>query len=211
MKRRRFLRAAALLVLTPVLACAEPPADLVDVQSVIPRIRVELVYATERNFVGVAMYKVKTAYLRRPVADALSKVQADLERQGLGLKVWDAYRPLSVQKRFWELVPDERYVASPVKGSRHNRGAAVDVTLVNDKGEELEMPTKFDDFTPRAGAFDPEHTAAAIANRKKLQDAMLAHGFTILPTEWWHFDGPDWQKYEVLDVPLESVGAGGSR
>src|SRR6185295_14858120 len=119
---------------------------------------------------------VKRCYLRRFAAERLSAVQTELETMGLGLKVWDGYRPLSVQKQFWALVPDERYVASPVKGSRHNRGAAVDVTLVDRTGGELEMPTKFDDFTEAASANAPCSQMAA-ENRKLLQRVMKKHGF----------------------------------
>lgn len=187
-------------------AAAVVPADLVDLQSVNPRIRIDLRYATADNFVGKAMYRTSKCFLRREVAECLSKVQAELETLGLGLKVWDGYRPLSVQKEFWKLVPDERYVASPVKGSRHNRGAAVDLTLVDRDGRELEMPTKFDDFTENAGAFAPCSESAA-ENRKLLQRVMKAHGFEILPTEWWHFDAAGWERYEVLDLSFEEVEA----
>lgn len=203
MNRRGFLSLLAVVLSAAALAAAEH--DLVDIQSVNPRIRVELPYATNQNFVGVAVYRTNKAFLRKPVAAALSAVQETLEKKGFGLKIWDAYRPLSVQKRFWELVPDERYVASPAKGSRHNRGAAVDLTLVDSAGRELEMPTKFDDFTARAGALEPDHTPAALTNRKTLQDAMLAHGFVILPTEWWHFDYAEWKGYTVLDIPIEDL------
>jgi zinc D-Ala-D-Ala dipeptidase len=185
---------------------AADPADLVEVQSINPRIRIEIRYATANNFVGRAMYRVNKCFLRREVAERLSKVQVDLEALGFGLKVWDGYRPLAVQKEFWKLVPDERYVASPVKGSRHNRGAAVDVTLVDRDGKELEMPTEYDNFTEDAGAYAPCNERAA-ENRKLLQRVMKANGFEIFPTEWWHFDATGWQKYEVLDLSFEEIEA----
>jgi zinc D-Ala-D-Ala dipeptidase len=195
---------ASLLILQSAIAAV--PADLVDVQSINPRIRIDLRYATADNFLGKPMYRMAKCFLRREVAVRLSEVQVELESLGLGLKVWDGYRPLSVQKEFWKLVPDERYVASPVKGSRHNRGAAVDLTLVDRDGKELEMPTKFDDFTEAAGAFAPCKERAA-ENRRLLQRLMKAHGFEIFPTEWWHFDAAGWEKYDVLDLSFEEIEA----
>lgn len=187
-------------------ALAAGPDDLVEIQTLNPRIRLEIRYATADNFVGKPMYRTSKCFLRREIAERLSKAQADFEKLGFGLKVWDGYRPLSVQKEFWKLVPDERYVASPVKGSRHNRGAAVDVTLVDREGKELEMPTKYDDFTEDAGAYAPCNERAA-ENRKILQQVMKANGFEIFPTEWWHFDATGWQKYEVLDLSFEEIEA----
>lgn len=205
LKPGRSIRFFVSLLIAQSVVASEP-ADLVDVQSVNPRIRIDLRYATSDNFVGKPMYRMSRCFLRREVAERLSKVQTELETLGLGLKVWDGYRPLSVQKEFWKLVPDERYVASPVKGSRHNRGAAVDLTLVDREGKELEMPTKFDDFTESAGAFAPCNERAA-ENRKLLQRVMKAHGFEIFPTEWWHFDAAGWEKFEVLDLSFEEIEA----
>jgi zinc D-Ala-D-Ala dipeptidase len=201
---RPFQIFASLLIAQAAFAAA--PVDMVDVLSVNPRIRVDLRYATADNFLGKAMYRINKCFLRREVAQRLSEVQIELESLGLGLKVWDGYRPLAVQKEFWKLVPDERYVASPVKGSRHNRGAAVDVTLVDRDGKELEMPTRFDDFTESAGAYAP-CTERAAENRKLLQRMMKAHGFEILVTEWWHFDAAGWEKYDVIDLTFEEIEA----
>lgn len=200
---RRILSAFVFVALATTGLTAES-ADLVDIQSVNPRIRIELPYATTENFFKQAVYPVKRCFLRREVAERLSKVQEEAEKLGLGLKVWDAYRPLSVQKKFWAIVPDERYVASPVKGSRHNRGAAVDVTLVDRDGKELEMPTKFDDFT-EAAAIDAPTSPSAAENRALLRSLMEKSGFRVLPTEWWHYDAIGWEKYPVLDIPLEDL------
>jgi zinc D-Ala-D-Ala dipeptidase len=205
LKTARSIRFIASLLFVHAAIAAAPP-DLVDLQTVNPRIRIELRYATTDNFLGKAMYRLNKCFLRREVAERLSKVQVDLEGLGLGLKVWDGYRPLSVQKEFWKLVSDERYVASPVKGSRHNRAAAVDLTLVDRHGKELEMPTKFDDFTEAAGAYAP-CTERAAEHRKLLQRLMKTHGFEILPTEWWHFDAAGWEKYDVLDLSFEEIAA----
>jgi D-alanyl-D-alanine dipeptidase len=151
------------------------------------------------------VYGRAACYLRPTVAAALARVQQDLRRRGLGLKVFDCYRPLSVQRRFWELVPDERYVANPAKGSRHNRGAAVDLTLVDRQGRELKMPTGFDDFSPRAHRDYRDLPKAVIRNRDTLERAMRRRGFVGLPTEWWHFDFQGWERFEVLDLPFEEL------
>jgi D-alanyl-D-alanine dipeptidase len=114
---------------------------LVNIEAFISGIRLDIRYATANNFTKRPLYPVARCYLRKQVAERLTKVQQELQAQGLGLKVFDCYRPLSIQKQLWALLPDERYVIDPRKGSRHNRGAAVDVTLVDAKGNELEMPT----------------------------------------------------------------------
>jgi D-alanyl-D-alanine dipeptidase len=117
--------------------------------------------------------------------------------------VFDCYRPLSIQKQLWALLPDERYVIDPRKGSRHNRGAAVDVTLIDAKGNELEMPTDYDDFSERAHRDYRLLPPSALRNRELLERIMTRHGFQGLATEWWHFDAEGWEHYPVLDQPLE--------
>ncbi|HPZ10338.1 MAG TPA: D-alanyl-D-alanine dipeptidase, partial [Candidatus Eremiobacteraeota bacterium] len=182
-----------------------PEVKLVDIGKADPTIIIDLRYATEDNFTGKKVYSVNIAYLRPEVAKKLLKVQKKLKKIGLGLKIWDAYRPLSVQYKFWELVPDLRYVADPKVGSNHNRGAAVDVTLVDSKGKELPMPTEFDDFTEKAGRNYNKLPKEVIKNRKLLEDYMVSEGFLPLPTEWWHFDYKNIKDYPVLDIPLEEV------
>ena len=182
-------------------------APLVDLASVAPTIRLDLRYATANNFTGQAVYPTTArCLLRAPVAAALARVQVALARQGLGLQVWDCYRPFSVQKKFWALVPDARYVARPVEregrpveGSRHNRGAAVDLTLVAVDGGALEMPTAFDDFSERAHRDAVSWSEIQRHNARLLEGAMAAEGFSPLPTEWWHFDGPKWERYPLTD------------
>lgn len=180
-----------------------PDEPLVDLARVDPRIVLDLRYATENNFLGRKLYPVARCLLRESVAHRLRRVQDDLEAQGLGLKVFDGYRPLSVQKKMWEVMPDPTYVADPAKGSRHNRGAAVDLTLVDAAGNELPMPSEFDEFTERAHRDYAGGTDEQRRNRRILQDAMERHGFTGLDSEWWHFDAPGWTSYPVLDQPLE--------
>jgi D-alanyl-D-alanine dipeptidase len=157
-------------------------------------------YASKNNFVGIQLYPENELFLLKPVAERLKRVQERLRAQNVRLKILDAYRPLQVQKKMWELVPDERYVANPAKGSNHNRGCAVDVTLVDGSGKDLAMPTPFDDFTERAHSQFmnlPEHI---LKNRQILRDAMTAEGFLPFLTEWWHFDDPDCRQWPVLDI-----------
>ncbi|HEY9656179.1 MAG TPA: M15 family metallopeptidase [Crinalium sp.] len=180
-------------------------AQLLDLRSVDPTIRLDLRYATTNNFMRRRLYKQPRCLLRAIVAEQLAAVQKDLETHGLGLKMYDCYRPLSVQKQMWKLVPDDRYVANPATGSRHNRGSAVDVTLVDRTGKELTMPTGFDNFTEQAATNYNGASAQAKQNRQRLKDAMTKHGFTPLQTEWWHFDAARWAQFPVLDVPLEAV------
>lgn len=201
-----------LLLLAATLGCVRPlpapPVELVDVAALDPTIRLDLRYAGTDNFTGVALYPAARCLLRRDAAERLARVQRRLRADGLGLLLWDCYRPLSVQERFWALVPDERYVARPerrggrpVAGSKHNRGAAVDVTLVDAAGRPLAMPTGFDDFSARAHRGAPAPPAAR-ANAARLEAAMVAEGFEPFPTEWWHFDAPGWQGHALLDTPL---------
>jgi D-alanyl-D-alanine dipeptidase len=140
--------------------------------------------------------------LRRAVAERLARVQGRLRRQGLGLKIWDAYRPASVQRRMWALKRGSRYLAPPGRGSKHSRGAAVDLTLVDGRGRELPMPTPYDEFSHRASRRYRGGPAAAQRNRRILETAMAAHGFRLNPGEWWHFDDPHWRRYSLLDLPL---------
>jgi D-alanyl-D-alanine dipeptidase len=185
------------------LAAADPTKQLVDVGAFAP---IDVRYATPNNFMKQTLYPVARVYLRAPAAAALREVQADLAREGLGIKVFDGYRPYRVTKRMWDVIHNPDFVADPAKGSRHNRGAAVDLTLIDLRtGAELPMPTPYDDFTSRARQDFMELPADAIANRAKLRDAMTRHGFVPLPSEWWHFDFGGWEKFELMDVPLEDL------
>jgi D-alanyl-D-alanine dipeptidase len=180
-------------------------ARLVDIRTVNPNIRLDIRYATANNFLKRKLYSTAKCALRSSVAQKLALVQTDLEKIGLGLKVYDCYRPLSVTKQMWEFLPDPNYVANPTRGSRHNRGAAVDLTLVDRTGKELEMPTPFDDFTTKAHADYQGGSAQSRKNRQVLKDAMKKQGFIGITTEWWHFDSEDWQKFAILDVSLGAI------
>lgn len=180
------------------------PEDFVELVALDPTFVIDVRYATENNFMKQKVYPVAKAYLRREAAEALVRVQARLKPQGLGLKIYDGYRPLSVQRILWKILPDSRYVANPDKGSKHNRGAAVDLTLVDlATGAEREMPTEYDNFTERAGPHDEHCTPAARKNRTALQEAMTAEGFEIIDHEWWHFDYKTWKKYGISDHPIQ--------
>jgi D-alanyl-D-alanine dipeptidase len=193
------------LVLVTVLSIAgpadagRPPADddLVDVTTVIPGLRVDMRYATPDNFTRRAVYTDTRCLLRLGVARRLGRVQAALAARGLGLEVYDCYRSLAVQRIFWSIHPDPRYVADPKRGSRHNRGAAVDITLVTAAGAEVPMPTAWDDASERSHRDFQRLPPEPLRNRAILEDAMVKEGFLPLATEWWHFDAPDWRKYRL--------------
>jgi zinc D-Ala-D-Ala dipeptidase len=147
------------------------------------------------------LYPEPEAWARCEVALALGRVQTSLEPRGIGLKVFDAYRPYSVTVAMWEPIRDPDYVADPAKGSRHNRGAAIDVTLVDlVSGEELPMPTPYDDFTPAASHQASDLPLAALQNRAILRQVMEAEGFEALSSEWWHFDYRGWERFPLMDL-----------
>ena len=185
-------------------------AGLVEPTQLDSSLVLDIRYATPNNFAGRQVYPSPRCYLRDDIAHRLLAVQKYLRAHGLGLKVYDCYRPFSVQEEFWRIMPDQRYVMQPtrdengrmVKSSRHNRGAAVDVTLVDKDGRELAMPTEYDDFTEKAHRGSPLASSKARKNSAILEKAMVAQGFEPLATEWWHFDGPGWQDYPPLDLPL---------
>jgi D-alanyl-D-alanine dipeptidase len=181
---------------------------MVDLGVDIPNIRFELFYAGKENFTGQRMYpaKTKTTFLRVEPAKALRDLAKELEKHGLGLLIWDAYRPYSVTVRFWKLIHDERYVANPLKGSGHNRGIAVDLTLYNlSDGKALSMPTDFDDFSEKAHHGYAQLNMEQIKNRELLLSLMVKYGFKKFETEWWHYYWPDSEKYEILDIPFNKL------
>jgi len=183
-----------------------PENELVNLAVFIPGLVLEIGYATTNNFTGTKIYTLARAYARKPVAEALKKIQTDLKKQGLELKIFDGYRPYSATVMFYETYHDTTYVASPYKGSRHNRGCALDLTLIDTKtGKELQMPTEWDSFKKEAWPSTPVADPVIRKNRKTLIDAMEKHGFKVNASEWWHFDFVGWQKYAVMDIDFEEL------
>lgn len=188
----------------PVSASATRAADLVDLAVFDPRLKLDIRYATAGNFMAVAMYPAARAWLQRPAAEALRRAHDHLRAQGYGLIVLDAYRPWQVTRTMWDRFPRDRaYLADPLQGSRHNRGAAVDVSLYDaNTGAAVAMPSRYDDFSERASPDYAGGAPAERAARDRLRAAMEAEGFTVYPNEWWHFDYRDWQSYPVSNQPL---------
>ena len=179
--------------------------QFVDVEKFCPSIQVEVIYATSNNFTKKILYPVAKCFLRKGVARKLLAVQKKLEKEGLGLKIFDGYRPHHVSQIFWDMIQDIRYVADPKVGSKHNRGAAVDVTLVDGFGQELQMPTPVDEMTSRAHRDYDALPKKVIAHRQLLEEMMCEQGFIPLATEWWHFDDQEWQKYPIEDVCISKL------
>jgi D-alanyl-D-alanine dipeptidase len=172
---------------------------MVRLRDAVPMLTFDVRYATANNFAGRVLYSSDTLWARAATAAALHMADSLAREQGLRIKVFDAYRPLSVQRIMWEVVPDERYVANPAKGSRHNRGAALDLTLCDSLGVELDMGTVYDDFTERAHADYSALPEEVKANRSLLRTLMDRAGFDVLPTEWWHYDLRGWERFGILD------------
>jgi len=189
---------------------AEPLVNLSEIDS---RIQIDLRYATRDNFLNRILYDDARCFVRREAALRLRAVQDDLICRGMGLVVYDGYRPLRVQRMMWAVLPDPDYVADPARGSRHNRGAAVDVGLVDLAGNRLPMPTAFDAFTPAARRDAFVADSEARANREILTHVMRVHGFSGLNSEWWHFDLEHWSDYPIVsdieDAKLRRAGIGG--
>jgi len=184
----------------------DPDKQLVNIKEIIPDVILDIRYATTNNFTGKQIYNSPDAFVRKPVAEALAKIQKELNSEGLGLKIFDAYRPYAATVKFYEIYPDTNFVAAPWRGSVHNRGCAVDVTLINLKtGKELKMPTPFDDFTEKASHSFTDMPEQVLQNRQTLKDIMTKHGFKIYDAEWWHYSFRDWEKYELMDISFEEL------
>ena len=186
---------------------SHPEKELVDLSKFIPGIKLDIRYATKNNFTKEKIYNLAKAYSRRPVAEALKRAQADFVTQGFGIKIFDAYRPYSATVKFYEIYHDTTYVASPYRGSRHNRGCALDMTIVDLKtGKDLQMPTEFDSFKKEAWPSTPVKDPIIKKNRDLIIRVMERNGFKVNSSEWWHFDFVGWKKYEVLDIDFEELG-----
>ena len=180
--------------------------QLIEIKKHIPTIKLDIRYAGKNNFAKQAVYKQARAFARLPVVDALENVQDELKKSGYGLKIFDGYRPYSVTVKFFAIASDKTFVANPKDGSRHNRGCAIDLTLIDLRtGKELEMPTPYDSFAAEAASDFNNLPAKIIQNRTLLRDTMEKHGFRVLNNEWCHFDFIGWQNYDLLDIAFEDL------
>jgi zinc D-Ala-D-Ala dipeptidase len=186
---------------------SNPDKELVDLEKFIPGIILDIRYATTNNFTGAKIYDMAKAYARKPVASALKKAQQEFNKLGYGIKVYDGYRPYSATVKFYEVMKgDTIYVASPYKGSKHNRGCAVDITLIDLKSsKELKMPTEWDTASKESWSAAPVSDPRIAENRRSLISIMEKNGFKVYTAEWWHFDFIGWQKYEVMDINFEEL------
>jgi len=179
---------------------------LIEIKKSIPDIKLDIRYAGKNNFTKQAVYKQARAFARLPVVEALKNVQNELKKSGYGLKIFDGYRPYSVTVKFFAIASDKSFVANPKDGSRHNRGCAIDLTLIDLKTrKELEMPTPYDSFAAEAASDFMNLPANVIQNRELLRNTMEKHGFRVLNNEWWHFDFIGWKNYELMDIPFEDL------
>ncbi|MDQ3131950.1 MAG: M15 family metallopeptidase [Acidobacteriota bacterium] len=184
-------------------------AHLVELVTLDKTIKLDIRYATDDNFVGKTVYTEARAFLQKPAAKALLRVHKKLKSQNLGLVIFDGYRPWSVTKLFWEVTPEDKrkFVANPAKGSKHNRGCAVDLSIYNLKtGVLLAMPSGYDEFSERASPDYKGGTEQERANREMLRNLMEAEDFIVNANEWWHFDYKDWEKYAIYDISFSEAG-----
>ena len=216
-KTARPLFAALFIAAASIRAQDGPPkedrafreTDLVELLTLDPTMRLDVRYAGKNNEFGRPFYSEARAFLQRPAAEALVRVNRALKAKGYGLLVFDGYRPWSVTKQFWDLTPADKkvFVANPKKGSRHNRGGAVDLTLYDlATGREADMGGKYDEMTPRSYVTYEKGPKDALRRRELLIDEMGKEGFFVYAFEWWHFDWKDFRDYAVLDVPFGSIG-----
>jgi zinc D-Ala-D-Ala dipeptidase len=187
----------------------EDPKRLIELVSLDPRIKLDMCYATTNNFTGRILYEQARAFLAGPAAHAVARASKVAQADGYGLTIFDAYRPWRVTKQLWDATPagpKKNYVANPKRGSKHNRGCAVDLSLHDlQTGDLVEMPSGFDDFSEKAHRDYMGATPTAIANRERLQRYLKAEGFAGLSNEWWHFDFTGWEQYPVMDIPFNQI------
>jgi D-alanyl-D-alanine dipeptidase len=202
------LRAEALAAHPPAESTTFRPSTLVDLARLDPRIKLDIRYATTDNFLSTPVYTSARAFLQRPAARALLRAHSDLVKQGYGLLIFDAYRPWYVTKIFWDATPPDKheFVADPAKGSRHNRGCAVDLTLYDLKtGREIEMTGVYDEMSERSYPNYGGGTAEQRRHRDLLRAAMERQGFKVFESEWWHFDYKEWPNYAIQNIPFDKI------
>jgi D-alanyl-D-alanine dipeptidase len=202
------LRAEALAARPPAEKGDFLRSDLVDVANLDPRIKLDIRYATSDDFLSTPVYTSARAFLQRPAAEALLRAHRELIKQGYGLLIFDAYRPWYVTKIFWDATPVDKhqFVADPARGSRHNRGCAVDLTLYDLRtGREIPMTGVYDEMSERSYPNYTGGTPEQREHRQVLRAAMEVQGFTVYDTEWWHFDYRDWPRYAIQNIPFEEI------
>ena len=183
-------------------------SDLIELIKLDSTFKLDIRYATDNNLMGRPVYKEARAFLQRPAAEALAKVNAELRILGYGLLIFDGYRPWSITKLFWDITPREKriFVADPSKGSRHNRGCAIDLSLYDlETGKEIEMPGEYDEMTERSY---PDYKGGTELQRKMrdlLRSKMEVNGFTVYEYEWWHFDFKDWRLYRIENISFHEI------
>jgi len=187
----------------------DDPKRLLELIKLDPAIRLDMRYATANNFTGRILYDEARAFLAAPAAQAVARASKMAQADGFGLTIYDAYRPWRITKKLWDATPvgpKKEYVANPKRGSKHNRGCAVDLTLHDlQTGQLVEMPTEFDDFSEKAHRDYMGASTAAIANRARLASYLEAEGFVGLSNEWWHFDFTGWAQFPVMDTPFNKI------
>jgi D-alanyl-D-alanine dipeptidase len=187
----------------------DDPKRLLELVQLDPAIRLDMRYATINNFTGRVLYDEARAFLAAPAALAVARASKMAQSDGFGLTIYDAYRPWRITKKLWDATPvgpKKEYVANPKRGSKHNRGCAVDLTLHDlQTGQLVEMPTEFDDFSEKAHRDYMGASAAAIANRARLANYLEAEGFVGLSNEYWHFDFTGWEQFPVMDIPFNKI------
>ncbi|MBP7184648.1 MAG: M15 family metallopeptidase [Saprospiraceae bacterium] len=188
----------ALILCSYFLPLTPSDSDFVNLMSLDPTIKLDIKYATDDNFVKEKMYQCEACYLRKDVAKSIITIQKHLQKKGLGLKIFDCYRPLDVQKKLWQKMPDPRFVMNPSKGSEHNKGGAVDLTIIDSKGQELDMGTKYDFFGPEAYHTYRKLPKQVLENRLLLTETMKRFGFREIRTEWWHYS------YKKKNYPISN-------
>ncbi len=188
------------------LVANNPQMEMMDIEKAIKNIVLDIRYATDNNFTGEVIYEAPRAFARKPVVEALKQVQDSLVFFNLGLKIYDAYRPYAATLKFYEVYPDTTFVANPKYGSRHNRGCAIDLSLVDLKtGKEIPMPSVFDDFSEKAHPDFMDFPEELIKNRTFLFEIMAHFGFTHYASEWWHFDYVGWENFPLMDLSFEEL------
>jgi zinc D-Ala-D-Ala dipeptidase len=216
-KRTGLAALATLLILAGLLYGQEQPPreagpfrkpELVELIKLDPTLHLDIRYATPHNFLGRPVYTEARAFLQRPAAEALLRVNKALKRQGYGLVIFDGYRPWAVTKIFWDATPEDKkqFVADPRKGSRHNRGCAVDLSMFDLRtGAEVRMPSEYDEFTERAYINYKCGSIESTRLREMLRAAMEAEGFAPYESEWWHYDYKDWKEYPILNLSFSEI------